>query len=56
MKLIQTCKLCKYCKKPGKFNPILRRVLCDEHQEMDMQFRSMWQAIVDLQMSPSGQR
>lgn len=45
-------KLCKYCKKQGKFNPTLRRILCNEHQEMDMQFRSLWKAIVDLQMSP----
>ncbi len=47
-------KLCKYCKRPGNFNSLLREVLCSEHQRIDMQFRGLWKAIVDLQTSPRG--
>jgi|TARA_Y100000310_G_scaffold267095_1_gene278921 hypothetical protein len=44
-------KLCKYCKKPGTFDPVMRKVLCEEHKDIYLNLRSVWQAIADLQLS-----
>jgi len=44
-------KLCKYCKKQGKFDPIMRKVLCEEHRDIYLNFRSVWEAITDLQLN-----
>jgi len=44
-------KLCKYCKKPGKYNPLLGKVLCEDHSDIYMNLRSVWEAITDLQLN-----
>ena len=47
-------KRCKYCKKPGSFDPLLHKVLCEDHKDIYLNFRSVWQAIANIQMSPRG--
>ena len=47
-------KLCKYCKKPGDHNKMLGKVLCEEHQDIFLNLRSVWQAIADIQMYSLG--
>lgn len=43
-------KLCKYCKKPGRFHPVLRKVLCEEHRYIENNIRSLWEAITHIQL------
>jgi len=45
---------CKYCKKPGTYNQLLGKVLCENHQDVYMNIRTLWQAIAEIQMSPRG--
>lgn len=42
-------KLCKYCKKPGNYDKLLGKVLCQEHRDVYLNFRCIWQAISELQ-------
>ena len=42
-------KLCKYCRKEGKFDRNIRKVLCDEHRYFENQVRHLWIAVSDLQ-------
>lgn len=44
-------KLCKYCKKEGKYDPMMHKVLCEDHRDIYLNIRSIWNAIVDLQFS-----
>ncbi len=44
-------KLCKYCKKPGLYNQLLGKVLCEEHSDIYLNIGSVWQAIADLQIN-----
>tara|TARA_Y100000034_G_scaffold9468_2_gene10127 strand:+ start:5688 stop:5840 length:153 start_codon:yes stop_codon:yes gene_type:complete len=44
-------KLCKYCKKPGKYNSLLGKVLCEDHGDVYMNLRSVLEAITDLQLN-----
>jgi len=43
-------KPCKYCGKAGKFEPVLRKVLCEEHRDVQRNFRSLWEAISEIQL------
>ena len=47
-------KLCKYCKQSGDFDRILGKVLCEEHKDIFLNFRSLWQAVAEIQLSPRG--
>ncbi|MDD5331478.1 MAG: hypothetical protein PHE43_01485 [Candidatus Nanoarchaeia archaeon] len=42
-------KRCKYCKKPGKLDPLTGKVLCPEHRDIQMNLKSIWQAIAIIQ-------
>ena len=45
-------KRCKYCKKPGSYEPLLHKVLCENHRDIYLNLRSIWTAISEIQMSP----
>ncbi|MBI4154731.1 hypothetical protein HY498_01455 [Candidatus Woesearchaeota archaeon] len=49
-------KLCKYCKKPGIYDRFLGNVLCDEHRDIYLNLRSVWEAIADIQMENARNR
>jgi len=37
--------MCKYCKKPGKFDPISRKVMCYQHRKVAFQSRELIRSI-----------
>lgn len=43
--------VCKFCKKPGKFDRFSRKILCEEHGENQRQFTAIWTAISELQIN-----
>ena len=45
-------KPCKYCKRSGDYNKLLGKVLCEEHSDVYLNIRSIWEAIADLQLGP----
>ena len=44
-------KLCKYCKRQGNYNSLLGKVLCEDHGDIYMNLRSVWEAIADIQLN-----
>ena len=43
-------KPCKDCGKTGKFEPSLGKVLCEEHRDVQRNFRNLWEAISEIQL------
>ena len=45
---------CKYCRKPGRYDQLLHKTLCEDHKDVYMNIRTLWQAIAEIQMDPRG--